>query len=84
LASLLSAIADGVSLLGCAPQCNANIRPFAIALHFALRLWTTYSWVLNSHRHSVVPDPHVNVKIALAELPSKLKPARASDVQTVT
>jgi hypothetical protein len=79
LASLLSAVADGVSLFG-----YANIRPFAIALHFALRLWTTYSWVLNSHRHSVVPDPHVNVKIALAELPSKLKPARASDVQTVT
>jgi uncharacterized membrane protein YtjA (UPF0391 family) len=33
LASLLSAVADGVSLLGCSPQCNANIRPFAIALH---------------------------------------------------
>jgi Protein of unknown function (DUF1328) len=35
-------------------------------------------------RHGVVPNKHVNLKIDPTTLPSKPKPARASNLQTVT
>jgi hypothetical protein len=69
-ASLPSAVAEGVPLAGCSQQSNANIRPFAIALHCYFPSLDNLQLRFEFLRHSIVPDPHINVKIALAELPS--------------
>jgi hypothetical protein len=70
LASLLSAVADGVSLFGSAQQSNANIRPFAIALHCYSPSLDNLQLGFEFTPTQCRSDPHINVKIALAELPS--------------
>lgn len=64
--------------------CPAKQRQGECSSFCSLSRWTTYSGLLNPRAQEVVPDPNINLKIDLAEVPSKLKPARASNVQTVT